>query len=246
VVANGAPLRARFLQRPEARVLDLVLRHRRHDARSAAARQAKSGARIAGRRLSRMPCCSGPRKKSVGAPLRWVEADALSLPFPDAQASIWLRPPSAFGTWLNYDAGLREIDRVFCDPGGECGILDFGEPRGWLGRFYRFYFNASATAKVGTSDLRRARALRLLCRRRSSAFREPKRRCWSGCGASGIRRGRLDSLYLWDRGAVLGSEVVCRGRKIHADLMPSPRPVSSMRLHSVCRRAVVKFCIHLR
>ena len=34
-------------------------------------------------------------KKSAGTALRWVEADALSLPFPDGELSIWLLPPLA-------------------------------------------------------------------------------------------------------------------------------------------------------
>jgi len=41
---------------------------------------------------------------------------------------------SAFGfrNLADYDAGLREIARVLA-PGGECGILDFGEPGGCSG-----------------------------------------------------------------------------------------------------------------
>lgn len=69
---------------------------------------------------------------------RWIEADALHLPFPDAHFNL---VTSAFGfrNLADYDAGLREILRVL-RPGGECGILDFSEPKGLLGRFYRLYF----------------------------------------------------------------------------------------------------------
>lgn len=76
--------------------------------------------------------------KSEGTPLRWVEGDALGLPFGGAQFDLIT---SAFGfrNLADYDAGLREILRLL-KPGGECGILDFGEPRGLMGQIYRVYF----------------------------------------------------------------------------------------------------------
>jgi demethylmenaquinone methyltransferase / 2-methoxy-6-polyprenyl-1,4-benzoquinol methylase len=43
---------------------------------------------------------------------------------------------------------LREIVRVL-RPGGECGILDFGEPKGMLGALYRVYFN-EVLPRIGT------------------------------------------------------------------------------------------------
>ena len=57
---------------------------------------------------------------------------------------------SAFGfrNLADYDAGLREIVRVL-RPGGECGILDFGEPGGLMGALYRIYFK-HVLPKVGT------------------------------------------------------------------------------------------------
>ena len=84
---------------------------------------------------------------SAGIALRWIEADALSLPFPDEHFSL---VTSAFGfrNLADYDAGLREIVRVL-KPGGECGILDFGEPKGLMGRFYRVYFRR-VLPRVGT------------------------------------------------------------------------------------------------
>jgi demethylmenaquinone methyltransferase/2-methoxy-6-polyprenyl-1,4-benzoquinol methylase len=79
--------------------------------------------------------------------LRWIEADALRLPFPDAYFDL---VTSAFGfrNLADYDAGLREILRVLA-PGGECGILDFGEPRGLVGSLYRIYFK-NVLPRVGT------------------------------------------------------------------------------------------------
>jgi demethylmenaquinone methyltransferase/2-methoxy-6-polyprenyl-1,4-benzoquinol methylase len=86
-------------------------------------------------------------QKSHGTPLRWLEADALSLPLPDAHFDL---VTSAFGfrNLADYDAGLREIYRVLRAE-GEIGILDFGEPKGLLGRFYRFYFR-HVLPKIGT------------------------------------------------------------------------------------------------
>ena len=57
---------------------------------------------------------------------------------------------SAFGfrNLADYDAGLREIFRVL-HPGGECGILDFGEPKGAMGALYRIYFK-QVLPRVGT------------------------------------------------------------------------------------------------
>ncbi len=78
---------------------------------------------------------------------RWIEADALSLPFPNQHFNL---VTSAFGfrNLADYDAGLREIVRVL-KPGGECGILDFGEPKGLMGRLYRIYFR-QVLPRVGT------------------------------------------------------------------------------------------------
>ncbi len=86
-------------------------------------------------------------EKGRGSPLRWIEADALRLPFPDGHFNL---VTSAFGfrNLADYDAGLREIARVLA-PGGECGILDFGEPSGLLGHGYRIYFKRVLPA-IGT------------------------------------------------------------------------------------------------
>lgn len=85
--------------------------------------------------------------KSAGTGLRWIEADALQLPFADAHFDL-LTAAFGFRNLANYDAGLREIFRVL-KPGGEVGILDFGEPQGMLGHIYRLYFRRVLPA-VGT------------------------------------------------------------------------------------------------
>jgi demethylmenaquinone methyltransferase/2-methoxy-6-polyprenyl-1,4-benzoquinol methylase len=85
--------------------------------------------------------------KSRGTMLRWVEADALMLPLPDEHFDL---VTSAFGfrNLADYNAALREIFRVL-RADGEIGILDFGEPKGLLGKLYRFYFRY-VLPKIGT------------------------------------------------------------------------------------------------
>ncbi len=78
------------------------------------------------------------RKKLATENAIFVEADALHLPLEDATQDLVI---SAFGfrNLADYEAGLREIRRVL-KPGGQIGILDFGEPEGLLGKAYRVYF----------------------------------------------------------------------------------------------------------
>jgi len=85
--------------------------------------------------------------KSAGRALRWIEADALRLPFPDASFNL---VTSAFGfrNLADYDAGWREIRRVL-RPGGECGILECSEPEGLLGKLYDLYFQR-VLPQIGT------------------------------------------------------------------------------------------------
>ncbi len=89
----------------------------------------KSSAKIVGADFSHAMLRRAALKSAdrAAAP-EWIEADALNLPFPDSHFDL---VTSAFGfrNLADYDAGLREIARVL-RPGGECGILDFGEPKG--------------------------------------------------------------------------------------------------------------------
>jgi demethylmenaquinone methyltransferase/2-methoxy-6-polyprenyl-1,4-benzoquinol methylase len=130
----------------------------------------------------------------------WIEADALCLPFPDQHFSL---VTSAFGfrNLADYDAGLCEIARVL-RPGGECGILDFSEPKGVIGRLYRFYFK-QVLPRVGTliSGVRGPYAYlpdsverfpelqEMLARMRRAGFREAS---WTPYtfGIAGLYRGR--------------------------------------------------------
>jgi demethylmenaquinone methyltransferase / 2-methoxy-6-polyprenyl-1,4-benzoquinol methylase len=141
-----------ILKRPEARVLDLCCGT--GDMTFALRRRAGSadlqilGADFSHAMLQRAAAKGrGTTLRPLQRPLQWIEADALRLPFPDGYFDLIT---SAFGfrNLADYDAGLREIARVLA-PGGECGILDFGEPGGLIGQCYRVYFKKVLPA-IGT------------------------------------------------------------------------------------------------
>ncbi len=137
-----------ILKRPEARVLDLCCGT--GDMAFALRRRAGSRApRILGADFSHamLQRAAAKGRGTTLRPIKWIEADALRLPFPDGHFNL---VTSAFGfrNLADYDAGLREIARVLA-PGGECGILDFGEPGGLIGQCYRIYFK-KVLPKVGT------------------------------------------------------------------------------------------------
>lgn len=75
----------------------------------------------------------------AGGRIRFLEADAQRLPFPDDYFQI---ATVAFGlrNVTDTDRGIAEMVRV-TRPGGRVAILEFSQPRGWLfGKLYRFYF----------------------------------------------------------------------------------------------------------
>jgi len=78
-------------------------------------------------------------KRHASERVRYLEADAQRLPFPDGFFQI---STVAFGlrNVTDTDRGIAEMVRV-TRPGGKVAILEFSQPRGWLfGRLYRFYF----------------------------------------------------------------------------------------------------------
>jgi demethylmenaquinone methyltransferase/2-methoxy-6-polyprenyl-1,4-benzoquinol methylase len=80
-------------------------------------------------------------------PMPLFEANALRLPFANSSFDL---VTSAFGfrNLANYEAGLREIQRVL-KPGGTIAILEFTEPpEGLWGDFYRWYF-CSVLPRIG-------------------------------------------------------------------------------------------------
>ena len=126
---------AHILVQPDAQVLDLCCGT--GDMTFALRRNAGHSTKILGADFSHA-MLQRASTKSAGTALHWVEADALHLPFPDSHFDL-VTTAFGFRNLADYDAGLREILRVL-RPGGECGILDFGEPRGLVGKLYRIYF----------------------------------------------------------------------------------------------------------
>ena len=132
------------LKRPDARVLDLCCGT--GDMTLALRGRANSATQIIGADFSHA-MLQRAAVKGRETQLRWVEADALRLPFPDSHFDL-ITAAFGFRNLADYDAGLREMSRVL-RPGGQCGILDFGEPRGVIGKVYRVYFKHVLPA-IGT------------------------------------------------------------------------------------------------
>ena len=134
-----------ILARPDAKVLDLCCGT--GDMAFALRRQG-SAANIIGADFSHAMLVRAAVKSDQRQKIRWIEADALRLPFPDESFDL---VTSAFGlrNLADYDAGLREICRVL-RPGGECGILECSEPEGILRKFYDLYFQR-ILPKIGNS-----------------------------------------------------------------------------------------------
>ena len=136
-----------ILVRDDARVLDLCCGT--GDMAFALRRQASKArlAEIVGADFSHAMLQRASAKSAGRSAAAWVEADALNLPLPGDHFDL---VTSAFGfrNLADYDAGLREIFRVLRAQ-GECGILDFGEPKGLFGSFYRIYFK-QVLPRIGT------------------------------------------------------------------------------------------------
>lgn len=128
---------APVLQRPEARIVDLCCGTGDMTAALLKLRPAQAepltGLDFSPEMLSRA------RLKFANANARWIEGDAMHLPFPDASLDLVI---AAFGfrNLSNYAAGLREIARVL-RPGGQIGILECNQPSGLNGLGYNLYFH---------------------------------------------------------------------------------------------------------
>ena len=88
-----------------------------------------------------------PANQSAISPMPFFEADALRLPFANSSFDL-VTAAFGFRNLANYEAGLREIQRVL-KPGGTIAILEFTEPtEGLWGDFYRWYF-CKVLPKIG-------------------------------------------------------------------------------------------------
>ena len=141
-----------ILERPDALVLDLCCGT--GDLSFALARAGK--ARIIGadfthtmlvRANDKSASFTSTADDNSASPIRFFEADAMCLPFADASFDL---ATTAFGfrNLSNYEAGLREIQRVL-KPSGTIAILEFTEPPANLwGDLYRWYF-CEVLPKIG-------------------------------------------------------------------------------------------------
>lgn len=133
-----------ILDRSDAVVLDLCCGT--GDLALALHKSAK--ARIIGADFSHTMLLRARAKSAAGAehsnstlsgPLPLFEADALRLPFADSSFDL-VTTAFGFRNLANYEAGLREIQRIL-KPGGTIAILEFTEPPdGVMGNLYRWYF----------------------------------------------------------------------------------------------------------
>lgn len=171
---------ANVLEQPRVKVLDLCCGT--GDMALALQRQAPQ-AEITGADFSHTMLVLASKKNSQPPRVKWIEADALQLPFPDQSFDL---VTSAFGfrNLADYDAGLREIFRVL-RPGGQCGILEFSEPQGMMGKIYDVYFksilprigrlvsgNSGAYSYLPASVERFPQPPEILSRMKAAGFRE--------------------------------------------------------------------------
>ncbi|MGD0516423.1 MAG: bifunctional demethylmenaquinone methyltransferase/2-methoxy-6-polyprenyl-1,4-benzoquinol methylase UbiE [Thermoguttaceae bacterium] len=107
------------------------------------ARRQMPGIHVVGTDFCRPMLDIGDKKRShAGAAdgLELIEADTVSLPFPD---DVFQIVSVAFGlrNVNDPDKGLREMVRV-CRPGGSVAVLEFSMPRMWpLKKLYNWYFH---------------------------------------------------------------------------------------------------------
>lgn len=189
-----------ILGKPEARILDLCC-GTGDMSMALDARRRESAASLIAADFSHPMLVRGERKfRAHAANIVSIEADALAMPFLDRSFDLVV---SAFGfrNLADYQRGLEEIARVLAS-GGEVGILDFSEPRGLLGKLYRFYFkrvlprigalisgNRGAYTYLPASVERFPDPAQMLARMQRAGFTDVSWKPYS-FGIAGLYRGR--------------------------------------------------------
>ena len=128
-------LRSR-LQDPDALVLDLCCGTGDLTAALLTHRPAQAEALLGGDFSPEM--LARARLKHAHSNARFVEVDALHLPFPSASFDL-VTFAFGFRNLANYADGLAEVHRVL-RPGGEIAILECNQPGGFTGLLYSLYF----------------------------------------------------------------------------------------------------------
>jgi len=134
-----------ILGRPDALVLDLCC----GTGDLAFALKKNGKARVIGADFAHPMLVRANEKSAAdtGSAVPFLESDALQLPFTDASFDL-VTAAFGFRNLANYEAGVREMQRVL-KPGGTIGILEFTEPpAGFFGDFYRWYFR-NVLPKIG-------------------------------------------------------------------------------------------------
>ena len=134
-----------MLDRPDAMVLDLCC----GTGDLAFALKKNGRARVIGADFAHPMLVRANEKSATdaGGALPFLESDALRLPFANESFDL-VTAAFGFRNLANYEAGLREMQRVL-KLGGTIGILEFTEPpAGLFGDFYRWYFR-KVLPKIG-------------------------------------------------------------------------------------------------
>ena len=192
-----------ILARPEAAVLDIccgtgdmtmaLLRHRAPGSRPILAADFAHQMLVRGAAKFSQPSLPGAIA---------IEADAMRLPIRSASLDL-VTTAFGFRNLANYHDGLVEFHRVLA-PGGQLGILDFGEPGGLIGKLYAFYFRrvlpaigsrisgvSGPYAYLPSSVERFPPPARMLALMREAGFRDVSWTPYS-FGIAGLYRGTRD------------------------------------------------------
>ncbi len=186
-----------ILQRPGARVLDLCCGTGDMTAALLHYRPVPAEPIVGGDFAPEM--LARARQKHARANARFIEADALHLPFAAGSFDL-VTFAFGFRNLANYADGLKEVHRVLA-PGGEIAILECNQPGGLTGALYSLYFKRilptlgglisgapAAYRYLPASVERFPRPPRMLSLMQNAAFTDAR---WTGYtfGTAGLYRG---------------------------------------------------------